>query len=92
MWFTYILTCSDGSFYTGHTNDLKERLQVHNLGGGPLYTVFRRPVQLSYHEVYESKEGAMKREKQIKRWTRAKKQALINGDIKTLKQLSKRKT
>jgi len=89
-WFTYILTCCDGSSYVGHTSDLEERINVHNSGRGAIFTAIRRPVILSYSETHESKEDAMKREKQIKKWTRQKKIALINGDLKKLKKLSKR--
>lgn len=90
-WFVYILECSDGGFYTGHTQDVENRLQLHNSGRGALYTAARRPVQLRYYESQPSKEGAIKREKQIKRWTRSKKQALINGDLERLKGLAKRR-
>lgn len=89
-WFTYILTCSDGSFYVGHTSDLEERVKTHNLGRGARFTALRKPVTLSYSETHESQEDAIEREKQIKKWSRAKKLALICGDTQKLKELSKR--
>jgi predicted GIY-YIG superfamily endonuclease len=90
IWYTYILTCSDKSFYVGHTSDLEERVKTHNLGKGARFTALRRPVTLSYSETHESQEDAIKREKQIKKWSRAKKQALICGDKQKLKELSKK--
>lgn len=90
MWYTYILKCADDRYYTGHTNDLSERLSRHNTGRGPKWTVGRLPVQLAYQESHENKETAVKREKQIKKWSRFKKEALIHGDVKRLKSLSKR--
>lgn len=91
-WHVYILRCSDNSLYIGHSHDLDQRLVTHNEGNGPLYTRKRRPVEIVYTEEYKSQPEAIKREKQIKRWTRAKKEALISGDRVTLKTLSKRKS
>ena len=90
MWYTYILKCSDGSFYTGHTNDLSKRLNRHNVGRGPKWTSYRLPVKLVFQEHHETEESAIKREKQIKKWSRSKKDALIEGNIDKLKSLSKR--
>ena len=75
--YTYIVRCSDGSFYTGWTTDLAHRLAVHNAGEGAKYTRSRRPVALIYYETFETKEEAMRREVQIKRLTRAGKEALV---------------
>jgi len=90
-WFVYILECSDKSFYVGHTENLDARLKAHNSGKGALYTSIRRPVILLYREPHQTKKSAIKRELQIKKWSRAKKQALINGDLAKLHQLSKRR-
>jgi predicted GIY-YIG superfamily endonuclease len=90
MWYTYILKCTDSSFYTGHTNNLTERLSRHNAGRGPKWTACRLPVKLVYQECYDSEESAIKREKQIKKWSRPKKDALIQEDAEKLKSLSKR--
>ena len=76
MNYTYILRCGDGSFYTGWTNDLKKRLQVHNEGRGAKYTRSRLPVELAYYEEFETKEEAMRREWEIKQLTRAEKERL----------------
>ena len=77
--FTYILKCSDGTFYTGWTNELKKRLKAHNEGKGAKYTKTRRPVALQYYEVFASREEAMRREYQIKRLPRKRKEELIEN-------------
>jgi putative endonuclease len=79
-WHVYILRCRDGSLYTGCTNDLENRIEAHNAGKGAKYTASRLPVQLVYTESADSKSAAMQREIQIKRWTKAKKEALIAGN------------
>lgn len=75
--YTYIVKCSDGTFYTGWTNDLERRIRAHNEGKGAKYTKTRRPVELLYYEVFFSKEEAMRREYEIKHLTRKKKEMLI---------------
>lgn len=77
MNYTYILTCSDGTLYCGWTNNLDKRIRAHNLGRGAKYTKTRRPVVLSYYEVFETKSEAMKREYAIKRLTRGDKLRLM---------------
>ena len=78
MNYTYILTCADGTFYCGWTNDLDKRLKAHNQGNGAKYTRPRRPVVLSYYEEFETKGEAMKREYAIKHMTRRQKEMLIH--------------
>jgi len=90
-WHIYILQCSDNTLYTGHTQDIQNRLNIHNKGQGPAYTAARRPLLLVYSEPHPSKKSALRREKQIKKWTRAKKQALITGNMNKLHQLAKRR-
>lgn len=77
MNYTYIVECSDGSFYTGWTNDLERRMKAHNEGRGAKYTKSRRPVKLAYFETFQTKEEAMSRECQIKQMTRKEKEALV---------------
>lgn len=77
MNYTYIVKCSDGSLYTGWTNNLEKRMGDHNAGKGAKYTKSRRPVTLVYYEEYGTKEEAMKREYAIKHMTRKKKEALL---------------
>lgn len=77
MNYTYILSCADGTLYTGWTNDLERRLAAHNAGKGGKYTRVRLPVTLVYHEEFPTKEEAMAREWAIKQLTRAQKLKLI---------------
>ena len=92
MWWVYTLLCSDGSYYTGHTDDVPLRVSVHNAGRAVKWTACQLPVRLVYCEPQPSKQKAILRERQIKRWSRAKKEALINGETKTLKTSAKRKS
>lgn len=88
-YFVYILKCSDNSYYTGVTNDLQTRHYQHQEGlieGS--YTHDRRPVQLVYFEEFQDIKDAINREKQIKKWSRRKKEALIAGDFDKLVALS----
>ena len=77
--YAYILRCSDGTYYTGWTNDLDKRLASHNEGKGSKYTRTRRPVELVYYESFETKQEAMRREWEIKKKSRADKQKLIDA-------------
>ena len=79
QWFFYIARCRDDSLYSGITNDLEDRLREHNSGTGAKYTFARRPVTLVYCERYDNVSEARKRETQIKRWTKTKKERLIVG-------------
>jgi type I site-specific restriction endonuclease len=87
--YMYILQCVDGSFYTGSTKDLKLRLEQHKSGEGANYTSKHLPVKLVYYEVFDRIDAAFAREKQLQKWSRAKKIALIQGDLEKLKYLSK---
>ena len=80
MNYTYILSCADGTLYTGWTNDLDRRLAAHNAGRGGKYTRARLPVTLVYHETFATKEEAMAREWAIKQLTRRQKLLLIEGE------------
>ena len=91
MWTVYILKCSDDSYYVGHTNNLKERIHRHNSARAAKWTSCRLPIRFVYKELHQTEKQAILREKQIKKWSRAKKEALINGDIKALQRMSKRK-
>ncbi|MDR2089851.1 MAG: GIY-YIG nuclease family protein [Clostridiales Family XIII bacterium] len=75
--FVYIAECADGSLYTGYTNDVAKRIAAHNAGKGAKYTKSRRPVRPVYAEAYASKEEALRREAQIKRFCRERKLRLI---------------
>jgi predicted GIY-YIG superfamily endonuclease len=91
QWFAYILLCSDDSYYVGHTEDPEARVTLHNAGKGASYTAHRRPVILAYSESFPTKREAIAREKQLKKWTRAKKQALVNKDLDRLHDLARRR-
>lgn len=92
MFYAYILRCADGSLYVGTTQDLHGRVTVHNEGRGAAYTFKRGPVRLVYSEPFLSEEAAIRRERQLKNWSRAKKEALIVGDLHSLRRLSKRRS
>lgn len=77
MNYIYMVRCKDGSLYTGWTNNLDKRVRAHNEGTGAKYTKSKRPVELVYYEEYESKIDAMKREYEIKQFSKKKKEALI---------------
>lgn len=76
-WFVYMLRCSDGSLYTGYTDDVQRRLAVHNSGKGAKYTRSRLPVEVVYREELPDKSAAMRREAAIKKLTRQQKIRLI---------------
>ena len=78
--FVYILRCADGTLYTGSTTDVQARETTHNSGRGAKYTAARRPVHVVYSEPHDSRSAAQQREAQLKRWTKATKEALIAGD------------
>jgi putative endonuclease len=87
--FVYILRCSDGSLYVGHTADVAERVKLHNEGKGAKWTAAHRPVELLYTEPATDETSAIRRELQLKRWTPAKKLALVAGDQQQLKSLAR---
>ncbi len=88
--FVYILECSDGTYYTGSTKDLERRIQQHQAGEGAKYTKKRLPVKLIYSEEFDRIDAAFYREKQIQSWSRKRKQALIDGRLEELPELSKK--
>ncbi len=77
--FVYILSCADGTLYTGYTVDLARRIAAHNAGRGAKYTRGRLPVRLVFSEKFRTPNEAMRREAQIKKLSRAEKLALIGG-------------
>ena len=76
MNYTYMLECSDGSYYTGWTNDLRKRVRTHQAGKGGKYTRSRLPVRLVYYETFEEAKGARSREVYLKQLSHAEKKAL----------------
>ena len=82
IWHIYMVRCSDGTLYTGITNDLKKRIEAHNSGKeGARYTRSRRPVKLVYSEQVESKSAAAKLEYQLKKLPRLKKKELVEDRV-----------
>ena len=78
-YYCYILECSDGTYYTGWSTDPERRLIQHNAGRGARYTRSRRPLKMVYVEEYPGQSAAMKREREIKRLSRAQKKALVES-------------
>lgn len=89
MWYVYIVECRDKTLYTGVTNDINRRIHDHNKNQGGSYTRIRTPIRLVYNETHTSRSSALKREAQIKRWSRDKKLALAEGNEDKLQILSK---
>ena len=79
QWFVYILRCSDGTLYTGSTDNVARRVQAHNSGKGAKYTRGRTPVEVVYTEECESYSAALKREYAIKQLTRQEKLEMIKS-------------
>lgn len=84
----YILECSDGSYYTGSTNNLERRILEHSSGEGANHTKRRSPEKLVYWEEYPRIDYAFYREKQVQGWTRKKKETLIKGENLMLPELA----
>lgn len=89
FYYVYILKCSDNSYYTGITNNLDKRFKEHVFGKyRDCYTFKRRPLEIKFQESFNDVLQAIYFEKKIKKWSRAKKEALINDDYNRLKILS----
>lgn len=89
--YTYLLRCSDATYYAGQTDDLDARMHQHAIGKVG-YTATRKPVELVWRGEFETRESAIAFEQQIKGWSRAKKEALIRGDWDEVKELAKSKS
>ena len=85
----YILKCVDGKHYTGHTDDLERRFAEHQHGGYCNFTTKRRPVELLWAADFASRDEALESELRVKKWSRAKKEALAAGDWKRLSHFAK---
>jgi putative endonuclease len=91
--FVYMLRCSDGSYYVGSTSSptLDKRIAEHQSGAFLGYTFSRRPVELVWSDQFDRITDAIAAERQLKGWTRAKKEALISGDWRRISALSRRR-
>ena len=83
-WFVYILKCCDGTFYTGITNDLVRRVNMHNKGTASKYTRIRRPVELLYQERYQTRTEALVRECEVKSFPKMRKEELVRAADRSL--------
>ncbi len=90
MGFMYILRCADGIYYVGSTRNIDVRFRQHQAGEGAAYTKRRLPVELVYCRPCESVVQAFWFEKKVQKWGRAKREALINGELELLPDLSKK--
>ena len=91
--WVYIFKCSDGSYYTGHTDNLEKRVNEHHLGEiVSCYTYKLRPLELMFSQDFPTREAALASERQIKGWSRKKKEAMICGDWNEVSRLAKAKT
>lgn len=88
----YILQCADGSYYTGHTDNLDQRIGQHQAGTYPGYTHTRRPVTLLWNAMFTTRSQAYEYERRIKGWSRAKKAALMAGDWDGLRAAARSRT
>jgi len=90
-YYIYILECADKTYYTGFTSNLEKRIQEHESGKyKDSYTYKRRPVKLVFYASFSDVNMAIEKEKQIKKWSKAKKKALIEGKYEDLINLAKK--
>ncbi len=92
MFWVYILRCADGSYYTGHTDNLEIRISQHEAGECAGYTLTRRPLKLVWHQECTTREEALSAERQIKGWSRKKKEAMMRGDWGEVSRLAQSKS
>ena len=78
--YVYILRCADGSYYTGHTDNIEQRFAQHQSGEIAGYTCTRRPVVLAFSQEFSTRDEALQAEMQFKGWSRRKKEAMMRGD------------
>jgi predicted GIY-YIG superfamily endonuclease len=86
--YVYVLRCSDGTYYTGHTDDPDNRMAQHGRGEGSKYTAKRRPLELIWMADFQTRSEAFELERRLHGWSRAKKEALMRGDFEALPGLS----
>jgi Predicted endonuclease containing a URI domain len=89
--WVYMLRCRDGSYYAGHTDNLERRIAEHDCGTIPCYTHDRRPLHLVFSQDFATREEALAMERRLKGWSRAKKEALIDGSWEMINRLGRGK-
>jgi predicted GIY-YIG superfamily endonuclease len=88
MFHCYLLKCADGTYYVGQTDDMDKRFAEHQSGAFPGYTFNRRPVELIWNDMFQTRDDAKLAEKRIKGWSRAKKEALAQRDWNRVSELA----
>jgi putative endonuclease len=89
QFYVYILLCRNGEYYVGHTDNIEQRLSEHHLGTiNDCYTKSRRPLELIFLQNFDTRDGAFHAERQIKGWSRKKKEALIEDNWEEIKRLN----
>jgi predicted GIY-YIG superfamily endonuclease len=88
--WVYIVRCADGSYYTGHSDDLERRIAAHQSGEIKSYTSTRLPIELVYSQEFVTRIEALEHERQIKGWSRKKKEALMRGDWEEISRLARK--
>lgn len=86
------MKCTDNSYYIGFTTNLNNRFKKHKSGYGSKHTKDHHVEEILYHEKFDNRDAALKRETQLKKWSRTKKEALIKGDLGKLHELSRRRS
>jgi putative endonuclease len=92
MFWVYILRCADASYYVGHTDHLERRLQQHQDGSCGCYVADRRPFEVLWTQSFITRDEALAAERQIKGWSRKKKEAMIRGDWAEVSRLARNKS
>jgi putative endonuclease len=92
MFWVYILRCVDGSYYTGHTDNLERRIAQYSAGECTGYTATHLPVKLAWSQECATREEALSAERQIKGWSRKKKEAMMRGDWGEVSRLAQSKS
>ena len=92
MFWVYILRCADGSYYTGHTDDIERRMGQYQSGECDGYVAAHSPVKLAWSQECTTREEALTAEMQIKGWSRKKKEAMMRGDWSEVSRLAQNKT
>ncbi len=87
--WVYILRCADGTYYTGHTDNLEQRIAQHHNGELGGYTATRKPLELVFSQPCATREEALAAERQVKGWSRKKKEAMMRGDWAEVSRLAR---
>jgi predicted GIY-YIG superfamily endonuclease len=89
--YVYILKCNDNSYYVGHTDNIEKRISEHTLNEDDCYTSTRLPIEVVFVQPFGTRDEALATERQIKKWSRQKKEALIEGNWSKVSTLAKKK-